>query len=162
MLPLFRAVIKEAVNAALLCIDQKYVAMQKTLIYATSAMACMANSIFSADRKGHMQGSKALMKIFLDLITILGHSHSEINKRRRENTSSGLNKESRQSCKKTKDNSHKLFGEDLSRTLKELKEVKKVANGISNHRSSYAQKRGYYNQRNYDKQKAIGETNINN
>ena len=118
--------------------------MQKNLIHATSAMACMTNSIFSADRKGHIQDSKALIKTSLDVITILGHSHNEIN-------TSGLNKESRQSCKKTIDNSHKLFGEDLSKNLKEMKEVKKVANEISNQRSSYAQKRGYFNQRNYDK-----------
>ena len=151
IIPALNEEIKEAVHPALLRIDQKYVAMQKTLIHATSAMACMANSILSADRKGHMQDSKALIKTSLDVITILGHSHNEINKRRRETISSGLNKESRQSCKKTIENSHKLFGEDLSKTLKEMKEVKKVANEISNQRSSYAQKRGYFKQRNYDK-----------
>ena len=132
IIPTLNEEIREAVYPALLRIDQKYVAMQKNLIHATSAMACMANTILSADRKGHMQDSKALIKTSLDVIAILGHSHNEINKRRRETISSGLNKGSRQSCKKTIDNSHKLFGEDLSKTLKEMKEVKKVSNEISN------------------------------
>ena len=151
IVPTLNEEIREAVHPALLRVDQKYVTMQKNLIHATSALACMANSILSADRKGHMQDSKALIKTSLDVITILDHSHNEINKRRRETISSGLNKESRQSCKKTIANSHKLFGEDLSKTLKEMKEVKKVAIEISNQRPSYAQRRGYFNQRNYDR-----------
>ena len=123
--PTLNEEIREAVHPALLRMDQKYVTMQKKLIHATSALACMANSILSADRNGHMQDSKALIKTSLDVITILGHSHNEITKGRRETISSGLNKESRQSCEKTIANSHTLFGEDLSKTLKETKEVKR-------------------------------------
>lgn len=115
----------------------------------------MANAILSADRKGQMQDSKALIKTSWDVITILGHSHNEINMRRREAISSGLNKESRQSCKKNVENSSQLFGEDLSKTLKEIKEVKKVASEISiesqSRRPAYSQKRGYFSQRSYDK-----------
>ena len=99
----------------------------------------------SLNGPGHMQDSKALIKTSLGVITLLGHSHNESDKRGRETISSRLTKESRQSCKKTIDNSHKLFGEDLSKTLKEMKEGKQVANEISNQKSSYAQKRGYIN-----------------
>ena len=101
IVPTLNEEIREAVHPALLRMDQKYVALQKNLIHATSALAYMANSILSADRKGHMQDSKAVLKTSLDVITILGHSHNELNKRRSETISSGLNKESRQSCKTT-------------------------------------------------------------
>ena len=107
-----------------------------------------------------MQDSKALIKTSLDVITILGHSHNEINKRRKETISSGFNKESRQTCKKTIDNSHKLFGEDLNKTMKEMKEVKKVAIEISNQRPSYAQRRGYFTRGTMIEHQAIGETRI--
>jgi len=162
IIPTLNDEIKEAVHPALLRIDQKYVAMQKTLIHATSAMACMANSILSADRKGHMQDSKALIKTSLDEITILGHSHNEINKRKRETISSGLNKESRQSSTKTIDNSHKLFGGDLSKTLKEMKEVKKVAKEIPIKGHPMHKREATLTRETMIKQQAIGETNINN
>jgi len=122
----------------------------------------MANSILSADRKGHMQDSKALIKTSLDEITILGHSHNEINKRKRETISSGLNKESRQSSTKTIDNSHKLFGGDLSKTLKEMKEVKKVAKEIPIKGHPMHKREATLTRETMIKQQAIGETNINN
>ena len=70
------------------------------MIYATSAMACTANSTLFADRKGHMQDSKALMETALAL-------HGSIRKA---------------------DKAAKR--EDLSKTLKDIKEVKNVANEI--------------------------------
>ena len=50
IIPTLYEEIREAVYLALLRMDQKYVTMQKNLIHATSAMACMVNSILSADR----------------------------------------------------------------------------------------------------------------
>ena len=99
---------------------------------ATSAIANMINMLLMADQGGKMVDSKALTRIALDGITVLGQAQANLSIARKQNIKSILADDVKDICSANRKPTQFLFGDDLAKAIKEAKDIHRMTNSLTN------------------------------
>ena len=119
--------------------------LQDTLLKVSSAIIVSVNDLLGHREKKTSPDYKALVPRLTDSIALIGHVHKELSFKRRDVIRPFLNQEFKQTCSRTLKPGKLLFGEDLPKTLRELKATNKIMNKVtrSNNKESNSQKNHY-------------------
>ena len=99
---------------------------------ATSAIANMINMLLISDQGGKMVDSKALTRIALDGITVLGQAQANLSIARKQNIKSILADDVKDICSANRKPTQFLFGDDLAKAIKEAKDIHRMTNSLTN------------------------------
>ena len=111
--------------------DIRMGALQDTLNKASSAILVSANDLLTHRKDGTKPDYKAIISRLTDSVALVGQVHKEISFKRREAIRPYLHADYKQACSRTVKPSKLLFGEDLSKTLQELKSTNKIMNSAT-------------------------------
>ena len=103
---------------------------------ATSAIANMVNMLLMADQEGKMADSKALTRIALDGITVLGQAQVSLSLARKQNIKSILADDVKDICSANRKQTQFLFGDDLAKAIKEAKDIHRMTNSLTNRKTT--------------------------
>ena len=84
--------------------------------------------------------SKEIVKMTLDAVTLLGLAHSKLNNQQKSAISPSLQYEVRDVCSAWHEVTDYLFGDDLSKAIKEAKELNKISNQFQRKATAYPSK----------------------
>ena len=105
--------------------------LQDTLVKVSSAIIVTVNDLLSHREKKTSPDYKTLIPRLTDSVALLGHVHKELSFKRRDAIRPFLNQEFKQACSRTLKPGKFLFGEDLPKTLQELKTTNKLMTSIT-------------------------------
>eukprot|EP00794_Sanderia_malayensis_P003987 gene3987-4536_t len=125
--------------------DGDLMGIQKEILAANNAVTKIANSILDADSKSEIVNSKEIVKMTLDAVTLLGLAHSKLNNQRKSALSPALDPDIRDFYSARHEVTDYLFGDDLSKAIKEAKDLNKISNQLQ--KSATAHPNRYQNQR---------------
>ena len=111
--------------------------LQDTLIKLSSAIVVTVEDLLSHREKKTSHNYRSLIPRLTDSVALLGHVNKELSFKRRDAIRPYLNQEFKQACSRTLKPGKLLFGEDLPKTLQELKTTNRL---MSNNRGSVSQK----------------------
>jgi len=100
--------------------------IQKDILSANWAALKIANQVQEADSKPTMVNSKDLVKMSLDAVTLLGLAHSKLNNLRKSAIQLSLDPDIRDVCSARHEVTTYLFGDDLTKSIKEARELNKI------------------------------------
>ena len=117
--------------------DLAFQRVQEPLIHGLSSLSILADRLFKDIQSAQTVDAQETLTYVMDSIALFGHANWKLNTKRREIIKPDLNPPYTRLCKKEiKLTMTKLSGDDLSKHLKEMSEVKragqqmqKVANG---------------------------------
>lgn len=109
--------------------DIKMQKMQKYLEKTILSLSVLSDSILSAkiNKTPEKMDLNDILRKILDAITLTGLAQQELNLKRRELMKPDMNPEYRQLCSAQVPVTKLLFGDDLPKSIKDLKETNKVA-----------------------------------
>ena len=117
-------------------VDLAFQRVQEPLVHGLSSLTILANRLFKDIQSTKTVDARETLKQVMDSIALFGHANWKLNMKRREIIKPDLNPPYTRLCKEEIKPTIKLFGDDLSKHLKEMSEVKrarqqmqKVANG---------------------------------
>ena len=117
-------------------VDLAFQRIQEPLIHGLSSITILADQLFKDIQSTKTADARETLTHVLDSIALFGHANWKLNMKRREIIKPDLNPPYTRLCKEEIKRTTKLFGDDLSKHLKEMSEVKragqqmqKVANG---------------------------------
>ena len=117
-------------------VDLAFQRVQEPLIHGLSSLSILADRLFKDIQSAQTVDAQETLTYVMDSITLFGHANCKLNMKRREIIKPDLNPPYTRLCKKEIKPTTKLSGDDLSKHLKEMSEVKragqqmqKVANG---------------------------------
>ena len=96
----------------------------------SSAIIVTVNDLFS-HREKKTSPDKTLIPRLTDSVALIGHVHKKLSFKRRDAIRPYLNQEFKQACSRTLKPGKFLFGEDLPKTLQELKVTNKLMTSIT-------------------------------
>ena len=105
--------------------------LQDTLVKVSSAIIVTVNDLLSHREKKISPDYKTLIPRLTDSVALIGHVHKELSFKRRDAIRPYLNQEFKQACSRTLKPGKFLFGEDLPKTLQELKTTNKLMTSIT-------------------------------
>ena len=117
--------------------DIRMSVLQDTLIKGSSAIVVTLEDLLSHREKKTSPNYRSLIPRLTDSVALLGHVKKELSFKRRDAIRPYLNQEFKQACSRTLKSGKLLFGEDLPKTLQELKTTNRL---MSNNRGSASQK----------------------
>ena len=117
--------------------DIRMSVLQDTLIKVSSAIVVTVEDLLSHREKKTSPNYRSLIPRLTDSVALLGHVNKELSFKRRDAIRPYLNQEFKQACSRTLKSGKLLFGEDLPKTLQELKTTNRL---MSNNRGSVSQK----------------------
>ena len=117
--------------------DIRMSVLQDTLIKLSSAIVVTVEDLLSHREKKTSHNYRSLIPRLTDSVALLGHVNKELSFKRRDAIRPYLNQEFKQACSRTLKPGKLLFGEDLPKTLQELKTTNRL---MSNNRGSVSQK----------------------
>ena len=117
--------------------DIRMSVLQDTLIKLSSAIVVTVEDLLSHREKKTSHNYRSLIARLTDSVALLGHVNKELSFKRRDAIRPYLNQEFKQACSRTLKPGKLLFGEDLPKTLQELKTTNRL---MSNNRGSVSQK----------------------
>ena len=116
---------KLLVNAK--CSDIRTSALQDTLVKVSSAIICTTDKLLEHKEKKTIPSYKALINSLLDSVALLGHVCTELSYKRRDALKPFLHQDFRLACARSRNPGKLLqFGNDLAKTLQELKTTNKI------------------------------------
>ena len=127
--------------------DRGYMALQDALVTASSAVALSIDDILKFREKKSDLDCQAIVARQIDIITLLGHVSKELSYRRKEALRPAIHPEFRGACGRTTKPTTLLFGDDLPKTLQELRTTNRIFQNFSSHSS----RRGQYYKSNSDR-----------
>ncbi len=90
----------------------------------------MADMVLVADQGGKMADSKKLIRSALDGVIFLGQAQSLLDNARKINVMGILAEDTRHICSLDKKPTQFLFGDDVSKSIKESKEIHRLSSGL--------------------------------
>ena len=105
--------------------------LQDTLVKVSSAIIVTVNDLLNHREKKTSPDYKTLIPRLTDSVALIGHVHKELSFKRRDAIRPHLNQEFKQACSRTLKPGKFLFGEDLPKTLQELKTTNKLMTSIT-------------------------------
>ena len=122
--------------------------LQDTLLKVSSAIIVTADDLLSHREKKTSPNYKQIIPRLTDSVALIGHVHKELSFKRRDAIRPFLNQEFKPACSRTLKPRKLLFGEDLPKTLQELKTTHKIMHKVTpnTHRGSNFQKNRYTSQ----------------
>lgn len=105
--------------------------LQDTLVKVSSAIIVTVNDLLSHREKKTSPDYRTLIPRLTDSVALIGHVHKELSFKRRDAIRPYLNQEFKQACSRTLKPGKFLFGEDLPKTLQELKTTNRLMTAIT-------------------------------
>ena len=127
--------------------DIRTSALQDTLVKVSSAIICTTDKLLEHREKKTIPTYKALINPLLDSVALLGHVCTELSYKRRDALKPFLHQDFRSACARSRKPGKLLFGNDLAKTLQELKTTNKIMTNSSDARS-YKRNTGHFKQEN--------------
>jgi hypothetical protein len=106
--------------------DMRMANMQTTLCKATTAVALATEAILKARKEDKTPDFKDILTQTTDSMALIGHTVLELSLKRREAMKPALKREYATLCATDLPITDNLFGDDLSKTLKDIRQVNKV------------------------------------
>lgn len=126
-------------------IEREYYTMQSCLAHANAAVIHLTDEVLKADQSSKMVNSKELVKDALDAVTLIGQASVELTNKRLSNLRSILAPDVRSICSTNRETCKYLLGDDLSKKLKEAREISRVSNNFSLRKERREERKPYYN-----------------
>ena len=111
--------------------DIRMSVLQDTLVKVSSALIVTVDDLLNHREKKTTPDYKALIPRLTDSVALIGHVHKELSFKRRDAIRPYLNQEFKQACSRTLKPGKFLFGEDLTKTLQELKTTNKLMSSVT-------------------------------
>ena len=92
----------------------------------SSAIICTSDKLLEHREKKTIPSYKALINPLLDSVALLGHVCTELSYKRRDALKPFLHQDFRLACARSRKPGKLLFGNDLAKTLQELKTTNKL------------------------------------
>ena len=108
------------------CSDIRTSALQDTLVTVSSAIICTTDKLLGHSEKKLIASYKALINPLLDSAALLGYVCTELSYERRDILKPFLHKEIRLACARSRKPGKLPFGNDLAKTLQELRTTNKI------------------------------------
>ena len=124
-------------------IDLTFQKVQEPLVEGLSALAILSDSLVKDIQSSKTTNTREVLNQVMDAIAILGNANWRLNMKRREIIKPELNPPYTRLCKEEIKPSQKLFGDDLSKHLKEMTDAKRAGQQMqksSQSSKSYKQK----------------------
>ena len=147
LVPKVNALMWDKMSQATRVADVKFQKMQNSLIKSLIAQIEVANALLTSIKEGSSPPLADLFRMVTDAIGLASNANFEINMKRREAIKPDLNPLYRHLCSSNIKFSKELFGDDVSKHVKDLTEVNKVANRINPYRDMHQFSRGRGRQR---------------
>ena len=114
--------------------DRGYMVLQDALVTASSPVALSIDGILKFREKKSDLDCQAIVARQIDIITLLGHVSKELSYRRKEALRPTIHPEFG-ACGRTTKTTTLLFGDDLPKTLQELRTTNRIFQNFSSHSS---------------------------
>ena len=107
-------------------VDLAFQRVQEPLIHGLSSLTILADRLFKDIESAKAVNARETLTHVMDSIALFGHANWKLNMKRREIIKPDLNPPYTRLCKEEIKPTTKLFGDDLSKHLKEMSEVKRA------------------------------------
>ncbi|XP_068752154.1 uncharacterized protein [Montipora capricornis] len=128
--------------------DIRTSALQDTPFKVSSAIICTSDKLLEHREKKTITSYKALINPLLDSVALLGHVCTELSYKRRDALKPFLHQDFRPACARSRKPGKLLFGNDLAKTLQELKTTNKLMTNNSSDARHYNRSSGHSKQEN--------------
>ncbi|KAK3745382.1 hypothetical protein QZH41_001420 [Actinostola sp. cb2023] len=125
--------------------DIRMSVLQDTLIKVSSAIICSIDDLLNHREKKTTPNYKNLIPQLTYSVALLGHVNKEFSFKRRDAVRPFLNQDFKQACSRNHKPGKLLFGDDLPKTLQELKTTNKIMSNVSDTYKGNHRTRGQYN-----------------
>ena len=105
--------------------------LQNTLIKVCIPIVVTVEDLLSNREKKTSPNYRSLIPKLTDSVALLGHVNKELSFKRRDAIRPYLNQEFKQACSRTLKPEKLLFGEDLPKTLQELKTTNRLMSEVT-------------------------------
>ena len=106
--------------------DLAFQKVQEFLLPGLSALCTLSGKLVSSIQSGNTPNTRETLTVIMDSIALLCNTHHKLNMKRRELIKPELNPPYTRLCKEEIKTTSKLFGDDPSKHLKDMAELKKV------------------------------------
>jgi len=119
-------------------------AIEKSVVKAAVLLCKTVNNLAKTEKEKNTDEFDNVIDECNDVLALLGHTNRQINLARRDFIRSELNSEYTHLCAHTQPYTTFLFGDDVSKTAKDIEDCSKIANHIHYGRGS-SRGRGRFN-----------------
>jgi hypothetical protein len=117
--------------------DKKIPAIEKSVVKAAVLLCKTVNNLAKTEKEKNTDEFDNVIDECNDVLALLGHTNRQINLARRDFIRSELNSEYTHLCAHTQPYTTFLFGDDVSKTAKDIEDCSKIANHIHYGRGSW-------------------------
>ena len=128
--------------------DIRTSALQDTLVKVSSAIICTSDKLLEHREKKTIPSYKALINPLLDSVALLGHVCTELSYKKRDALKPFLHQDFHPACARSRKPGKLLFGNNLAKTLQELKTTNKLMTNNSSDARHYNRSSGHSKQEN--------------
>ena len=114
-------------------VDLAFQAVQATMLQGTAALTNLVGHLVTGISKGDTPNTRDGLNHVMDSIALLGNANWKINMKRRELIKPDLNPAFTRLCREEIKPTLKLFGDDLSKHMKDMSEATKVSKQMQKH-----------------------------
>ena len=144
-------------------VDLAFQRVQEPLLQGMSALTNLAGKLVKDITDGKMPDTRHVLDHVMDSVALLGNTNWKLNMKRRELIKPDLNPPYTRLCKEDIKPSTKLFGDDLSKHLKDMSEAKKAGQQMQKapshahtRGSAHPQRRRFVRFKPYDREHSSG------
>ena len=109
--------------------DLKFQKVQTSIVKGMTALARVTDAILK--RVNKISGGKVLAQEAIDSLSLLAHANTELNNRRKELIKPDLHTDYKHLCSASTTVTAELFGDDLSKQVKDISEVNRVSRKVT-------------------------------
>jgi hypothetical protein len=148
--------------------DKKMQAIEKSVVKAAVLLCKTVNNLAKIEKEKNTDEFDNVIDECNDVLALLGHTNRQINLARRDCIRSELNSEYTHLCAHTQPYTTFLFGDDVSKTAKDIEDCSKIANhiyygrGSSRGRGRFNRGRGRFGRSRGTRGRGIGRGTHNN
>ena len=124
-------------------VDLAFQKVQEFLLPGLSALCTLSGKLVSSIQSGDTPNTRETLTVIMDSIALLCNTHHKLNMKRRELIKPELNPPYTRLCKEEIKTTSKLFGDDLSKHLKDMAELKKAGIQMQKPSSTSTSSQGY-------------------